>query len=96
VSRQHLARLMFEDLEDPLASLHWNLAELRRALGPDSVRGEAIGLDRGSLGPIDLDVLSRGNSLEGVSQPGIGCELLEGMSFSGSPAFDRRLRPVAS
>ncbi len=62
VSRLHLGRLLFEDAEDPLAALRWNLTELRRALGPASLRGEAIALDRDSVASIDLDVLRRGGS----------------------------------
>ena len=88
VSRQHLGRLLFEDAGDPLAALRWNLTELRRALGPGSLRGEAIALDRGSVASIDLDVLRRGGSSEGARLPGIGCELLEGMNFSSSPSFE--------
>ena len=38
LSRQHLARLLFEDAEDPLAARRWNLTELRRALGAASLR----------------------------------------------------------
>ena len=88
VSRQHLARLLFEEAEDPLAALRWNLSELRRALGAVSLRGETIALDRQLVSSIDLDVLRRGGSSEGVRLPGIGRELLEGMSFSGSPSFE--------
>ena len=33
-SREHLADLLFAGADDPLGSLRWNLAELRRALGP--------------------------------------------------------------
>ena len=33
-SREHLAELLFAGADDPLGSLRWNLAELRRALGP--------------------------------------------------------------
>ena len=47
VSRQHLGRLLFEDAEDPLAALRWNLTELRRALGPHRarLRRESVGRD---------------------------------------------------
>ena len=88
VSRPHLARLLFEDAEDPLAALRWNLTELRRALGPDSLRGEAIALERHSIATIDLDVLMRGRSSEGVQLPGLGRELLEGLGFTSSPSFE--------
>lgn len=88
VSRQHLARLLFEDAEDPLAALRWNLSELRRALGSDQLRGEAIALNRSAIAAIDVDVLMRGRSAEGVQLSGLGRELLEGLDFPSSPSFD--------
>ncbi len=88
VSRQHLARLLFEDAEDPLAALRWNLTELRRGLGSASLRGEAITLQRDPSTAIDVDVLRRGGAFEGVQLPGIGRELLEGLSFPNSPSFE--------
>jgi DNA-binding SARP family transcriptional activator len=88
VSRQHLARLLFEDAEDPLAALRWNLTELRRGLGSASLRGETITLHRGRDVTIDVDVLRRGSAAEGVALPGIGRELLEGLSFPSSPSFE--------
>ncbi|WP_069047244.1 BTAD domain-containing putative transcriptional regulator [Hydrogenophaga sp. RAC07] len=87
-SRHHLARLLFEDAEDPLAALRWNLTELRRALGPDSLRGESIVLRRDTDLIIDSDVLRRGSAAEGVQLPGLGRELLEGMGFATSPSFE--------
>jgi DNA-binding SARP family transcriptional activator len=60
VTRQHLARLLFEDAEDPLAALRWNLTELRRGLGSASLRGETIALNRGVDSIIDVNVLRRG------------------------------------
>jgi DNA-binding SARP family transcriptional activator len=71
LSRQHLARLLFEDAEDPLAALRWNLTELRRALGSASLRGETITLHRGPDVAIDVDVLRRGSAAEGVALPGM-------------------------
>lgn len=88
VSRQHLARLLFEDAENPLAALRWNLTELRRGLGPDSLRGESVVLRRDPDLIFDSDVLRRGSAAEGVLLPGLGRELLEGMSFASSPSFD--------
>lgn len=88
VSRPHLARMLFEDADDPLATLRWNLSELRHALGADSLRGETIALDRHAVGFIDLDVLMRGQSADGVQLPGLGRELLEGLAFPTSPSFD--------
>ena len=80
--------MLFENAEDPLAALRWNLSELRRALGPESLRGDAIGLQKHSLGFIDVDVLLRGSASDGVSLPNLGRELLEGLSFPSSPSFD--------
>lgn len=88
VSRQHLAQLLFDEAEDPLAALRWNLTELRRALGQDTLRGDPLRIDRDVLGFIDLDVLLRGKASDGVQLPGLGHELLEGLSFSGSPSFE--------
>ena len=88
VGRPHLARLLFEEAEDPLAALRWNLTELRRAIGHDSLRGETIVLERDSIAFIDTDVLMHGRSCDGVQLAGLGCELLEGLSFASCPAFD--------
>jgi DNA-binding SARP family transcriptional activator len=87
VSRQHLARLLFEDADDPLAALRWNLTELRRGLGSACLRGETITLQREPATAIDVDVLRRGIASEGVRLAGIGRELLEGLSFPSSPSF---------
>lgn len=87
VGRRHLARLLFEDAEDPLAALRWNLSELRRGFGPHSLRGDAVQLDRASIASIDVDVLSRGPSSTGAQLEGLGCELLEGFEFAGCPSF---------
>jgi hypothetical protein len=46
-SRKHLAGLLFEDAEDPLAALRWNLSELRRLLGTRAAR-RLIALRRGA------------------------------------------------
>jgi DNA-binding SARP family transcriptional activator len=87
-SREHLAELLFTGADDPLGSLRWNLAELRRALGPDTLpRGATeLGLPPGTF--VDVDALTRGTSQEAVAIPGLGRELLEGMEFGNSPAFE--------
>jgi len=87
-SRSHLAALLFEDAEDPLAALRWNLSELRRLLGDIGLNGDVLEL---SLPPrvfVDIDVLAHGSWEEALSAPGLGRELLEGMSFAASPSFD--------
>jgi DNA-binding SARP family transcriptional activator len=86
-SREHLAELLFAGADDPLGSLRWNLAELRRALGPDTVaRGSTeLALRPGTF--VDVDALIRGSPQEAVAIPGLGRELLEGMEFDNAPAF---------
>jgi DNA-binding SARP family transcriptional activator len=87
-SREHLAELLFAGADDPLGSLRWNLAELRRTLGPDTVlRGSTeIALRPGTF--VDVDALICGTPQEAVAIPGLGRELLEGMEFSNAPAFE--------
>ncbi len=85
--RSHLAGLLFADAEDPLAALRWNLSELRRALGADTLRGDPLVLPRKVLSVVDLDVLAQGRWQEGLALPGLGGELLEGQHFSGCAAF---------
>jgi DNA-binding SARP family transcriptional activator len=87
-SREHLAELLFDGADDPLGSLRWNLAELRRALGPATL---AHGSTELALRPdtfVDVHALLRGTPQEAVALPGLGRELLEGMEFGNSPAFE--------
>jgi DNA-binding SARP family transcriptional activator len=87
-SREHLAELLFAGADDPLGSLRWNLAELRRALGPATL---AHGSTELALRPdtfVDVDALIRGTPQEAVAIPGLGRELLEGIEFGNAPAFE--------
>ena len=87
-SREHLAELLFAGADDPLGSVRWNLAELRRALGPATLPHSSTEL---ALRPdtfVDVDALIRGSPQEAVAIPGLGRELLEGMEFGNSPAFE--------
>ncbi|WP_411885627.1 BTAD domain-containing putative transcriptional regulator [Polaromonas sp. YR568] len=87
VSRQQLAGLLFEEAEDPLAALRWNLSELRRLLGTAELRGELIALPPAPA-YVDLNAVLSGSWAQALCVPGLGHELLEGMNFSGSPAFE--------
>lgn len=80
VARAQLAALIFGDADDPLGALRWTLAQLRRALGPGTLRGDPLelGLPAGAavdvilLASSDADpVLARGELLEGI-HPGAG------------------------
>ncbi|QBK04963.1 SARP family transcriptional regulator [Hylemonella gracilis] len=99
-TRAHLAALLFEDAEDPLAALRWNLSELRRLLGDAALpRVEAPLLVLPPDAVVDIEVVTRGACSQALQLPGLGRDLLEGMFFSNSPAFEvwlaterRRLR----
>jgi DNA-binding SARP family transcriptional activator len=88
-TREHLASLLFADADDPLGALRWNLAEVRRLLGPDAVGGHGtVSLTLPPGTHVDVHVLVSGSWSQSVVLPSLESELLEGMSFSASPAFD--------
>lgn len=88
VRRQHLAQLLFEDADDPLAALRWNLSELRRALGGEALRGDTLSLDAGVLAVADVVVLGQAPSTRCLEVEGLGRPLLESLAFAGCPSFE--------
>jgi DNA-binding SARP family transcriptional activator len=88
-TRQLLAELLFPGADDPLSALRWNLSELRRLLGgPETVgSGATVGLRLPGDSMIDVRVLQEGTSGEAVDLPGLGRELLEGVTVEASPGF---------
>jgi DNA-binding SARP family transcriptional activator len=103
VSRTRAAGLLFAEANDPLATLRWNLHELRRLLGPDaSLRGDPIAMRLPPTGVLDVTVLRSGSWRQALLLADPGAELLQGLSFAGCPAFEtwlaaerRHLRNVA-
>ena len=102
VSRQRLAALLFEDAEDPLAALRWNLSELRRALGDVGLGGDIVVLPLERIAYLDIDVVARGDWSSALAVSGLGLDLLEGLGFASSPSFEvwleaerRRMRATA-
>ena len=88
-SRDWLVGLLFPDADDPLAALRWNLAELRRRLGDRGLfGGDPIRRDLPPGIVVDVHLLRSGSWVEGSRLPGLGRELLEGIDFSRTPAFD--------
>ncbi|CAN5326212.1 hypothetical protein BH20ACT9_BH20ACT9_06780 [soil metagenome] len=80
-SRQRLTSLLFTDADDPQGALRWNLAELRRVLGPDvTITGDPVRLQ---VDVATVDVLSDSVGSEAT----IG-ELLEGLDFAACPSFE--------
>jgi len=87
-TRSHLADLLFSAALDPLGALRWNLSEMRRALGVEgALRGDPVELGLPEFAIVDVRLVKD-------SQPGsemarsVGGQLLEGMSFAGSPSFE--------
>ena len=79
VGRRGLGSELFPDADDPLGSLRWCLAGLRRALGdatlftgdPIDVRlPPSISVDVHGIGPGDLDDLLDGELVEGIDPAG--------------------------
>ncbi len=83
-TRQELATLLFPDTADPLGSVRWSLAELRRAVGSaDVFTGDPVctGLPDGTR----VDVLELQNGTHDVDGAG---ELLEGVHPRSGPELD--------
>jgi DNA-binding SARP family transcriptional activator len=87
-SRDELVSLLFSEADDPFAALRWNLSALRRLLGDARLEGDPLrlSLPRGAF--VDVETLICGSWIDALRLPGIERELLEGMTFSSSPAFD--------
>lgn len=88
-SRQQLAGLLFPDAEDPIRVLRWNLSQLRRLLGPDTIlAGDPVTLVLPPDTTVDAHVLLQGSWTEALHLAGVGGELLEGLAFSRAPGFE--------
>jgi DNA-binding SARP family transcriptional activator len=87
-SRAEVVSLLFAEADDPLAALRWNLSALRRLLPDATLAGDPLRLALAPATFVDVETLIRGSWSEAVRVPGIELELLEGMGFSSSPAFE--------
>lgn len=88
-TRSRLASSLFGEADDPGRALRWSLSEIRRGLGDDgSVDGEPVVLSLADDVTVDVDVLQRGSWQRAVDLPGLGADLLAGMTFQATPAFD--------
>jgi DNA-binding SARP family transcriptional activator len=88
-TRSRLAGLLFEEADDPLAALRWSLAEIRRGLrGVATLEGDPVVLGRVPELVVDVDVVSDGPWTSAVRLPGLGSDLLEGMTLRGAPVFE--------
>jgi DNA-binding SARP family transcriptional activator len=88
-SRRKLAELLFSEADDPLGALRWSLAQLRQALQqPGALKGDPVELALGPGTEIDLRRLRSVGLPEGDEIEALTGELLEGMTFATSPAFE--------
>jgi DNA-binding SARP family transcriptional activator len=88
-SRGWLAELLFSDADDPLGAVRWNLSQLRRLLGSDvAIGGEPLRLRLPHGTFVDISTLTTGTWHQALSVPGLGHDLLEGMAFPASAAFE--------
>ena len=84
--RARTAALLFPDAEDPLGALRWNLSELRRTLGAESVGGDPLRL---VLPPgWNCDVMAALAPNKDADPRTFDGELLEGLAFAECPAFE--------
>jgi DNA-binding SARP family transcriptional activator len=91
-SRERLSALLFPEADDPLGALRSALSALRRQLGPHAeVGGNPVRLALGPEAFVDVAILGKGSWTEALSLPGLGHELLDGMAFRSSPAFENWL-----
>ena len=89
LSRERLAGLLFGDADDPLGSLRWNLAELRRLLGSGArLGGDPVQLELPPETWIDVRIVVSGTWVEALEIPGLDRELLEGIQPAADAAFE--------
>jgi DNA-binding SARP family transcriptional activator len=87
-TRARLVGLLFGEADDPLAALRWNLSALRRLLPDAELGGDpvALRLPPGTL--VDVATLMSGAAAGALRLGDMERELLEGMAFGSSPAFE--------
>ena len=88
-SRERVAGLLFPEADDPLGTLRWTLSVIRRPLGERvELAGDPLHLRLPPGTLVDVEVLGGGSWMEALALPGLGHELLDGLTFRGSPAFE--------
>lgn len=88
-TRAQLASLLFSEANDPLRALRWSLAEIRRGLGEEaSLEGDPVILDLPKDTIVDVEVLARGSWVDAVALPGLGDDLLSGVTVRNGAGFE--------
>jgi DNA-binding SARP family transcriptional activator len=85
--RSRVAPLLFSEADDPLGALRWSLADLRRTVGHGmTVDGDPLELTLPHGAAVDVTALTAPG--DGESFVRLEGELLEGIAFPSSPAFE--------
>lgn len=88
-TRSQLASLLFAGADDPLRALRWSLSEIRKILtGDGALEGDPVVLRLPSGSTVDVNILARGSWRDAVALPGLGEELLDGLTVHDAPAFE--------
>jgi DNA-binding SARP family transcriptional activator len=89
VPRERLARLLFPDAADGLATLRWNLAELRRITRePHAFAGDPVTLSLTRDVQVDVHLLASAPWYEAIDQIDLSAPLLEGLTFPSCAGFE--------
>ncbi|GAA4603211.1 DNA-binding SARP family transcriptional activator [Actinoplanes octamycinicus] len=86
-TRSRLAGLLYAEAQDPMRALRWGLAEIRRCLGV-TLDGDPVVLGLPPDAVVDVTVLTHGAWAAAVDLPGLGADLLEGVTVRDAPAFE--------
>lgn len=87
-TRDELVTLLFAEADDPAGALRWNLSALRRALPGAELEGDPVRVHLPSGTTTDVRTVAAGRWPEVVVVEDLERELLEGLRFDASPAFD--------
>src|SRR5919204_2974940 len=93
-TRRELADLLWSEADDPLGAVRWALSQVRKSIDPPAEIGERDGRIKidSEVIVVDAGELLRGEWDEESIDDLVRGELLEGMSFDESPAFDTWLQ----
>lgn len=87
--RRKLAELLFSEADDPLGALRWSLAQLRQALAQqDALRGDPLEITLAPDPTVDVLALRATAPHDVDSLVAVSGQLLQGMTFATSVAFD--------
>ena len=88
-ARVTVATMLFDEADDPLRALRWNLSEIRRALGDDvDLSGDPLTIRLPDDAVVDVVVVARGRWAEAVRLAGLGSDLLETVTVRGAAGFE--------